>query len=372
MYRIKKSVDSQFLIRVIEEKVSPEEMEYFERWLEESEENKEQFSTLILLWDKTGASKTPETPDKEIMWRKIVSTLSKKTSPSLSLNSKRSSLHFNFEKDEPKEPDTLRNYHKSFDYIWLRLAAIVFFSAGLIYFINQYQPFHNSISNFEHKKELKEVIKEYTLRTEKGERITFPLGDGSVVYLNADSKLIYPSTFADSFRHVELIGEAYFSVKPYKNRPFEVISGDAKILVTGTKFNVKNRNDGISIVVAEGSVRTSTSVYEKVQTLRRGEMITYSQKNNNPKPVKADLSHYLAWRSDKLAFSHTPLVEVVEEIKRYYNLEAIFLKEKLKSKTLTGLFNTDSLDKIISIINLTLDIRIDRNGNKLIVTDGED
>ena len=135
---------------------------------------------------------------------------------------------------------------------------------------------------------------------------------------------------------------------------------------------MKNRNDGISIVVAEGSVRTSTSVYEKVQTLRRGEMITYSQKNNNPKPVKADLSHYLAWRSDKLAFSHTPLVEVVEEIKRYYNLEAIFLKEKLKSKTLTGLFNTDSLDKIISIINLTLDIRIDRNGNKLIVTDGED
>ncbi|MBZ0199694.1 MAG: FecR domain-containing protein [Ignavibacteriaceae bacterium] len=371
MSRIKKSVDSQFLIRVIEEKVSPEEKEFFDNWLAESEKNKEEFSTLILLWDKSGSSRTPETPDPDIMWRRIISTLSNPTSPSLSLSSKKSSSIFNKSANSgQKHFENQIKYHSA-NYLWFRVAIILLLSLGVFYIFDG----RNTSSSKEVMppsaiKNLAATL--YTLKTDNGERLTFPLGDGSIVYLNADSKLIYPSSFSDSLREVELIGEAYFTVKHEDNRPFLVTSGAAKIIVTGTEFNIKNRRENVSVVVAEGSVKTTSSYDKKVFTLRRGEMITYSNENKASYITKADLSQRLAWRAEKLAFNQAPLIEVVEEIERYYNLQTSFADNDIKTKTLTGIFNTDSLDKILSIVNLTLDINISRHGNKLVISKTND
>lgn len=366
MSRIKKSVDSQFLIRVIEEKVSPEEKEFFDHWLSESEKNKEEFSTLILLWDKSASSRTPETPDPDIMWRRIISTLSNPTSPSLSLSSMISSSIINKSTNSGQKHFYNHTKYHTFNYIWFRIAIILLLSLGVFYLFDGR---HNTTSgNAAVIGETKNSeTKLYTLKTHNGERITFPLGDGSIVYLNSDSKLIYPSYFSDSIRKVELIGEAYFTVKHEHDRPFEVISGAATIVVTGTEFNIKNRKENVSVVVAEGSVKTTSSYNKKVFTLRRGEMITYSNENKSSYLEKTDFSQTLAWRSEKLAFNQTPLLDVVEEIERYYNLEASFNDNEIKTKTLTGIFNTDSLDKILSIISLTLDINISRNGNRLII-----
>src|SRR5699024_5405015 len=85
----------------------------------------------------------------------------------------------------------------------------------------------------------------YTLSTPKGSQFSVELPDGSKVWLKAASSLRYPSTFSDTIREVELVGEGYFEVKNEKHegrgtyRPFVVKAKDQKIYVLGTSFNVK-------------------------------------------------------------------------------------------------------------------------------------
>ncbi|RPI66110.1 MAG: hypothetical protein EHM47_17440 [Ignavibacteriales bacterium] len=71
-----KTIDSQFLVRIIRNEAGPEEREYFEKWLEESEENKEEFSSLLLLWDKFKYSHLPSVPQTEKQWEKIEKAIS--------------------------------------------------------------------------------------------------------------------------------------------------------------------------------------------------------------------------------------------------------------------------------------------------------
>ncbi|MDP3832206.1 MAG: DUF4974 domain-containing protein, partial [Ignavibacteriaceae bacterium] len=77
--------------------------------------------------------------------------------------------------------------------------------------------------------------------------------------------------------------------------------------------------------------------------------------------------HYLAWRKGKFSFSHTPLSQVMEEISRFYNVPIIFENPELKRKTITGVFDSSSLENIFSIISLALDVKINHTGSKVIV-----
>lgn len=359
-------VDSEFLIRVIQEKVSAEELDIFEKWLKESDANKEEFSTLILLWDKSGTSKAPSAPDKEKMWDKIAGTLYNEVQTRPSFASAR------HQQDRFRNNISYSSRHKiqqtnnSFNNFLLRIAFIFIISVSVFYVFENYSPI-KQIPADDVNTYMNEEIKLYTLIANNGEKVTFPLGDGTIVYLNSGSKLIYPSFFDDSLRKVELIGEAYFNVRHSENRPFEVICGSAKVTVTGTEFNIKNRKNHISVVVAEGSVKTSSVFNQKYFTLKKGDMITYTGDKKIDFLSGVDLPRQIAWRYGKLAFDKTPLPEVVEELQRYYNLDVTYLDKAVQLKKLTGIFNTDSFDKILSIINLTLDVQITRMGNRLIV-----
>lgn len=66
------------------------------------------------------------------------------------------------------------------------------------------------------------------------------LPDGSIVMLNSNSTLTYPTQFSDKQREVNLLGEAYFEVTKDTKRPFVVTTPyQANIKVYGTQFNVE-------------------------------------------------------------------------------------------------------------------------------------
>ena len=71
--------------------------------------------------------------------------------------------------------------------------------------------FNASYFTYQYVKEETPVYHE--IYASKGEKLVVLLGDGSRVWLNADSKLIYPEHFTGGERRVSLIGEAYFEVK---------------------------------------------------------------------------------------------------------------------------------------------------------------
>ena len=363
MVRMPLTIDSHFLIKIIKNEATEDEKKLFENWLNESDENKEEFGTLVLLWKKVGDSKLPPLPDQSLQWEKIRTELAQIAIP------------VEHEEISIDSPQLVKPEHKQYElnvgkekreYAWmLKVAAVLvfFISIPFLLFLNksrdlsqQTKPFVNSQS---------EIL--YAVEAEKGVRKTILLPDESLVYLNVDSKLTYPEKFTDSTRIVELEGEAYFNVSHDLSRPFKVICRNTVTVVKGTEFNIKNRNDEVSIVLTKGIVEAFKKDSNVGIELKKGEMITFDEKIGFSKPVRANINHFLAWRKGKFSFSHTSLENVMDEIGRYYNIEVEFRNPSERSKIITGVFDADSLEHIFSIIGLTLDIKIDLSGSKVIV-----
>ncbi len=353
-----KSIDSQFLIRVIRKEVSPEENEYFLSWLSESEQNKEEFGNFVLVWDLADQSQIVSPPDVVQQWNEIQKQIVEANSPQEVIPSQ----SIQIDQSNKFIRSEAHQLHKR-DYAWLfRAAAVIIISLGLFYFVelgnNYKQP---QIMTF--AEQTNPTL--YELVTQKGERKTFPLADGTIVYLNSGSKLTYPKIFAESTREVEIEGEAYFSVKPDKEKPFLVRSGKMITEVTGTEFNVRHRDNKVNVVVSKGSVKTFLDDSDHSIDLIKGQMISYSERRGFSSPKRVNLKNYLAWRDNKFSFEHTSLKEVMAEIERYYNLEIVYSNETAMDKLLTGVFDNDSLEQVLSVISLTLDIQIDYKGNRV-------
>jgi ferric-dicitrate binding protein FerR (iron transport regulator) len=209
-------------------------------------------------------------------------------------------------------------------------------------------------------------IKYYTLSTAKGEKATLSLSDGSTIQLNAESKLRYPNYFDNDSREVEFEGEGYFKINPDKNRPFRVKCNNTITEVTGTEFNIRNRGEGISITVVEGSVRTFSSRSAEGVPIIKGQMVTLKNTGSFSSPVRVNLRHTTAWRENKISFAKTPLYEAADELERIYNsIDIVIISDSLKNKTISGIFDTNSLEDILSILSLTLDIKVNRDGKKI-------
>ncbi|MDD4638942.1 MAG: FecR family protein, partial [Bacteroidales bacterium] len=82
------------------------------------------------------------------------------------------------------------------------------------------------------------------------------LPDGTRVWLNSNSKLIYPENFSKNSRRVMLYGEACFKVINDKKHPFIVETSKSRIQVLGTTFNVKAYagEDKEETTLLEGSI----------------------------------------------------------------------------------------------------------------------
>lgn len=64
-----------------------------------------------------------------------------------------------------------------------------------------------------------------------GQRVNITLSDGTNVWLNARTKIVYPAVFDKSVRQVAVDGEAYFDVAKDKKRPFIVETGKCNMEV---------------------------------------------------------------------------------------------------------------------------------------------
>ena len=92
--------------------------------------------------------------------------------------------------------------------------------------------------------------------TGTGQRSTSTLQDGSVVDLNARTRI--KVTFTDKARTVELIyGQALFQIAHNARRPFVVRAGDREITAIGTQFDVRLDAQSIRVTLIEGKVEVS-------------------------------------------------------------------------------------------------------------------
>jgi transmembrane sensor len=159
-----------------------------------------------------------------------------------------------------------------------------------------------------------------------GSRSNIILADGTNVWLNAGSRLIYPSRFVDRTREVYLSGEAYFSVKENEKQPFVVKTTDVLVEVLGTRFNVTAYPEDFAVqtVLAEGSVElksVSAGRREKGVLLKVGEMAYFNKKTQETRTQPVDVSEYTLWTEGLFNFSNTDFNRITKKLERFYNIQ---------------------------------------------------
>lgn len=177
----------------------------------------------------------------------------------------------------------------------------------------------------------------------KGKTFTLVLSDGTVVHLNADTKLTFPSNFhPGKDREVFLNGEAYFEVVENKEAPFKVQTNDLKITVLGTQFLVNTYNQDPFAVLTEGSVALQIADQPSPNTIIiPGQKATLKSQKFEIKQVNT--ANYLSWIHGELVFENEPFLEIIKKIERRYNVQIINTYEAYNNVEFRGKFDNESI-----------------------------
>lgn len=195
------------------------------------------------------------------------------------------------------------------------------------------------------------------------------LTDGTVIWLNTGSKINYPEKFKQKTREVYLEGEAFFEVKPNKRKPFVVHTGNSITEVLGTSFNIKQEESGnVQVTVVTGTVALSdkTNDIEKV-ILKKDELGVFSEQNHSVLKRLNENLNFIAWKTGKLTFSKSPLTEVCEALTKYYKTVVKISDDTLQQINLTATYSHKTLEEVLEIMQLTLDIQYQNNDSCIVL-----
>jgi transmembrane sensor len=185
--------------------------------------------------------------------------------------------------------------------------------------------------------------------TTVGEQRTLALPDGSVVSLNARSR-VEIEMHARS-RNVRLIeGEALFKVRADSARPFIVHAGTAAIQAVGTQFNVDRRDREVRVAVLEGAVRISVASQPAPQPVRAGEEANIALEGPISIRHQMDMKKTLAWRERRLVFDGTPLTEIAAEFNRYNGQFRMRVEGAATQRRFTGVFDADDPESFVALL----------------------
>lgn len=187
-----------------------------------------------------------------------------------------------------------------------------------------------------------------------GECQKMQLPDGSMVWINAGSTLIYPQKFSAGTRTVYLCGEANFSVMKNPKQPFIVKTKDLDVQALGTKFNVQSYPNMTSTTATlmEGSVRVNTTSNTSLSyILKPNEQLTYSHSKKNVSIAQVDAEKLTSWRKGYLVFQGATFDDIVSTLERKYNVQINYDVDKYRGKSYYGKFNPDeSIEQALSVL----------------------
>ncbi len=315
-------------VKAISGNIDENEKALLKLWLDTSEQNKDEFDKIKKIWDNSLIYGNVDALGLEEDWRKL--------------------------EEEIRRSSASSGREKRLNLEWKPILA---FSTAVIIIAGIFL-FRNDIGLTPIK-----IIEVTAGRQQKQIR----LSDGSDVILNYGSSLKYPESFKGDKHEVILSGEAFFSVKKSEH-PFIVKTENAMTTVLGTKFDVWSRNAQTRVYVEKGIVKVSAQKENNGSvrlTKNQLSIVTGDLTPTKPKEVNAEFLK--GWTDGNLVFENTHLKEISEELARYYNTPVTLKNDSLNVNTLTGSFKKMSVDSVLSMICLALDLKYSKqNGGYLI------
>ena len=207
-----------------------------------------------------------------------------------------------------------------------------------------------------------------------GKRTQITLSEGTKVWLNSGSKLVFPAVFAQNNREVFIEGEAVFDVAHMKDKPFVVSTKDFGIKVLGTVFNVSVYSDDkySRIVLEKGKIelicsKTSIFAQEKLE-ISPGSMAVFDRNQKTFEQQQVNPQKYLSWREGYLIFNSEKLENILKKLGRYYNIEMIISDNQLKNETFSGYLDLkNSPEEVLTVINETTSFSFSNDHGRIII-----
>ena len=205
--------------------------------------------------------------------------------------------------------------------------------------------------------------------TSRGGEYKLILSDGTKVWLNADSRFEFPSKFVGQERRVYVEGEVYFEVAKDVSHPFVVTTKQAKVRVLGTSFNVRAYPDEIyRTTLLEGCVEV---LYKKdVVKLQPHEQWILDGDVGRVAPVNVRMA--ASWKNGSFAFDDEPLLNVFQELERWYDVHVFIANEEIREMKFTGIFpRYANMDKVLNIVELATGVSCKVSNRTIVISKHE-
>ena len=275
--------------------------------------------------------------------------------------------------EKPEKPTHFKKYIAKNQIVPGSKKAVIIANDSIIYLNNKTNnskiivkgdTIHNSEGMVSYKGNNKDNNKNSysTIVVPRGGEYSLQLADGTKVYLNADSKLKFPTYFNSKERRVILNGEAYFEVAHNSNSPFIVQTRLGNTKVYGTKFDVKCYDDEKveKVTLVTGKIGYSSNDFKGEAILKPGEQISYCGNVRKPIPYKVDIENVILWKENKLKFRKATLEEIMTILSRWYDFEVKYQNDGLKKLIFTGRLNKyEDINTFLSLFKETTKIEFD-------------
>jgi len=326
------------------------QLEELNRWINECEENKELFNTFKSTWILSGMTNTKDQFFENQSWENLQKKL-------------------DFEMDDPEQESNLK---KITLFKKLQTAAIwlLFFGFGSL--ITYLATSNKLAQNFKTE-----------ITVPFGTKTTAKLPDGSTVYLNAGSTIIYNQDFNKTKRLVYLSGEAYFKVATNKSKPFEVITSYLTVRATGTKFNVKAypNESSITATLVEGKIdirKTADQNNTNRVELKPKQCFVYFKTEKQTKPSTTNIAYskptqetteeielnnykvydnvktelFTSWSEENWVIESETLRTFAPKIERRFNMIIRFRDEEIKDYKFSATIQKETIEQILQALKI--------------------
>lgn len=197
------------------------------------------------------------------------------------------------------------------------------------------------ISYWQGEVNVKDTFADISVEAPLGSKTKLYLPDGTLVWLNAGSRMTYSQGFGVDNRKVELEGEGYFEVKRNEKIPFFVKTKDLQLQVLGTKFNFRDYPEDHEVVVSllEGKVRLNNLLREEKEAVLSPDERAVLNKANGLLTVESvTASNASQWTDGYLFFDEELLPDIAKELERSYNVKIHIANDSLKTFRFYGNF----------------------------------
>ena len=311
-------MDKDLLQRYVEGNVTPEEVETVVDWLDVDNDNVKEYMSLHKLYDISVLNQSAQLQEKvkksrSFVFRRIIMEIGK-------------------------------------------VAAVALFIVGIEFLLNKE----------EHKGEPSLF---QTLYVPSGQRAELILPDSTRVWVNAQSRIVYPVTFQKNCRQVELEGEAYFDVTKKKKTPFIVRTDKYDIEVLGTQFDVDAYPDqtAFETTLMKGSVKVTSQHFPEQTITLKPHHKAYVKDGQLAVTKVNDFTPY-RWKEGLICFKDEPFQTIMEDFEKYYGIRIIINNKKVLKYSYNGKFRqADGIDYALRVLQRDIHFKYERANDEEII-----